>query len=152
MSAAINETIGRRVVASDTAEEIGEVKTFVISPDGKSVTQLQVTGRKRNAMLVDWNDVDSLGADVVMVSGLDRLHEPDDDRADDMVRGNIEFVGSRVVSTDGRDLGTVSDVHFDDVSGEVLALIGDGVGRVGAENIHSLGSYAAVVTSSDPAG
>ncbi len=146
MSNAFTEAAGRRVVASDTAEEVGEVKTFVLDQSGRKITQLQIAGRKRKPELVDWQNVTSFGTDAVMISSIQDVHEAPDERTTDMVKGNIEYVGARILTTDGAELGSVSDVHFDDAAGDILAVMSDGAGRIDAALIRGLGSYAVVVS------
>lgn len=144
MTTSFTDAMKRKVVAEDTADDIGKVKTFVCDVSGTKITQIQVAGRKRNAELVDYSAVASFGADVVLIRSEGDLHEADDERANEMVRGNIEYIGSRVLSSDGQEHGKVTEVHFDEANGDVVAFLGDVVGRVEASKIRSLGSYAVV--------
>jgi len=148
MGMKLTECIGRRVIASDSAEEIGEVKRFVFDQSGRSITQVQIGGRKRKAELVDWADIGSFGADAVMVTSADRVHHPIDDRQEAMVDGDIAYLGVKVLSSDGVQVGKVDAVHFDESSGTVLgAEISEGFGLVPTDRIHGLGSFALVVSA-----
>lgn len=147
MTIAFTEAIDRKVVAEDTADDLGEVKTFICDVAGKRVTRIQVAGGSRKPQLVDYADISSFGTDVVLVRKATDVHEADDDRTTDMVRGDVEYIGSRILTTDGREDGKVTEVHFDETNGDIIALLGDTIGRVAAEDIRGLGSYAVVVNT-----
>jgi uncharacterized protein YrrD len=146
MSDAFTSAIGRKVVDSATADDVGEIKAFVVDQTGRQITGLQVAGRHRNAPGVDWDDVDSFGDDVVLIASQSAVHEPTEERTTDMVKGDVHYIGTRILTVEGVELGHVKDVHFDTDSGEVIALMSDS-GRVEAARIRSLGTYAAVVES-----
>lgn len=146
MSEAFTSAIGRKVVDSATADDVGEVKAFVVDQAGRQITRIQISGRSRHAQLVDWADVNSFGDDVVLISSQSAIHEPTEERTTDIVKGDIHYIGTRILSVEGVELGTVEDVHFDTGSGAVIAIMGDN-GRVEAARIRSLGTYAAVVES-----
>lgn len=147
MTQSFSGALGRRVVAADTAEEIGKVKTFVVDPSGRKIEQIQVDGSKRSPKLVDWADVQAFGSDVVLVVGNDRLHEvpDDDDRTTEVTKGKIDFVGTRILTTDGVERGTVDDVHFDEATGAIEGVLGDEAGRIDGARIRALGSYAMTI-------
>ncbi|MDH3302344.1 MAG: PRC-barrel domain-containing protein [Acidimicrobiia bacterium] len=146
MITTFTSAIGRNVVDSATADDVGSVKTIVVDQEGRRITGIQVAGRKRHAQMVDWGDVDSFGEDVVLISSKRAIHEPVEERTADTVKGDVHYIGSRVLTVDGAELGRVKDVHFDTDTGEVIALMSDS-GRVEADRIRSLGTYAAVVES-----
>lgn len=144
MSDAFTSAIGRKVVDSATADDVGEVKAFVVDQAGRQITRIQVAGRHRHARMVDWDDVDSFGDDVVLISSQGAIHEPDDERTTDIVKGDVHYIGTRILTVEGVKLGKVKDVHFDTKTGQVIALMSDS-GRVEGARIRSLGTYAAVV-------
>jgi uncharacterized protein YrrD len=139
------DAIDRRVVAQDSAEDIGQVKTFICDRSGTRVIKLQVAGRKRSAEIVDYGDVSSFGPDAVMIRSASCVHPLETERSADQVRGHVEYLGARVLSVEGVEHGTVTDVHFDETNGAVVGILGDVVGRVAAEEIRSLGTYAVVI-------
>ena len=141
----MNAMIGQPVIAIDTAEEIGDVKHFVVSADVSRVERLHIDGRKKNALFAEWSDLESFGSDRVMVTAADASAGSDDERDLDAAKGNIELLGSRVLDTAGFEHGTVADAIFDADSGAVVAIITDDDTRVDQARIRSLGSYAVVV-------
>lgn len=146
MSEAFTSAIGRSVVDSATADDVGDVKALVVDQAGRQITGIQVAGRNRSARLVDWDDIDSFGDDVVLISSQSAIYQPTEERTTDIVKGDIQYIGTRILSVEGVELGTVKDVHFDTDTGEIIALMSDS-GRVEGARIRSLGTYAAVVES-----
>lgn len=136
---------GHSVVAIDTAEEIGSVKHFVVSADGKRIERLHIDGRKKNALFTEWGDLESFGADRVMVTAADATAGSEDDRDLDVAKGNIQLLGSRVLDTAGFEHGKVADATFNADSGAIVSILTDGGDVVDSGRIHSLGSYALVV-------
>ena len=136
---------GQSVIAIDTAEEIGSVKHFVASPDGKQIERLHIDGRKKKALFAEWDDLESFGADRVMVTAADATAGSDDDRDLDAAKGNIELLGSRVLDTAGFEHGEVADATFDATNGSVLSIVTDGDVAVDSGRIRSLGSYALII-------
>lgn len=144
---ALSDLVGREVVAVATAENIGEVKAVVLDRAATRVERIQVGGRKRSPELVDWSRVERVGADAVMVASADAVHESRQDEPDDLyVRGDIAIVGARVLDVSGRLRGVVTDVHIAERSGEIRAFMTD-QGRVPADAVRSLGTFALVISS-----
>lgn len=140
----MHETAGHRVVALDTAEEVGTVKAFVVDRSATRVERLQVAGRKKHALFADWSSLESFGEDVVMVKTADSLTESDDARDVDAAKGAISILGARILDSDGFEHGTVSDAVFDARTGDIIEVHGPD-GAIDAGSIRSLGSYALVV-------
>lgn len=140
----MSAALGRRVIASDTADEIGEVKAFVVDRSGRSIDRVQVAGRARHARLIDWSDIATFGPDAVMVVAHDAVHEPADDRDAEVVRGNVEVLGARILDTAGFEHGTVTDLRFDPRSGDIVGVVA-GDASIDRQRIRSLGTWALVV-------
>lgn len=144
MSATFNSAEGRPVVAADTAESLGEVKGFVVDPTASRVEAVHVSGRGRKAEVVPWTSVHSFGDDAVVAEQADSTEQVSTDYEKAAVKGKIAAVGSRVLSTAGFEIGTVEDVMFDTGTGELTGVLTEG-GRIAADRLRSLGSYALVV-------
>ncbi len=136
---------GQSVIALDTAEEIGKVKHFVVSADGQRIERLHIDGRKKKALFTEWGDLESFGADRVMVKAADATAGSEDDRDLDVASGDIELIGTRVLDTAGFEHGKVADATFDSVSGAIVAIHTDSDVAIDSGRIRSLGSYALVV-------
>lgn len=138
-------TEGQSVVAVDSAEKIGSVKHFVVSTDASRVLRLHIDGRKKKAMFVEWDELESFGSDRVMVAHAGDPSGSEDDRDLAAAKGKFELLGSRVLDTAGFEHGAVADAVFDAESGAIIAIVTDEGVRVEKSNVHSLGSYAVVV-------
>lgn len=144
MTDSLTEALGRQVIAADSAEELGEVKTFTADRTGRRLTGIHVAGRKRNARMVSWDAITAFGSDAVMVTSSEEIFEVEDERTDDMIRGDVEYLGATVLTADGEIIGTVDEVHFEEDSGQVVGLLTD-KSRIDGDRIRSLGSFAVVV-------
>lgn len=135
---------GRSVIASDTAEGIGEVKGFVVDPTASRVDAVHVSGRGRKAEVIPWRAIKSFGADAVMADSESTPEQVSTDRETLAVKGKVAALGSRVLTTTGFDVGTVVDVEFDTDSGALRAVRTD-TDTFSGDRLRSLGSYALVV-------
>jgi uncharacterized protein YrrD len=135
---------GRTVIASGTAESIGSVKGFVLDAGGRTIEAIHIDGHGKRAIILTWPMVEAFGADAVMaVAGaepttIDNVHQKE------AIKGDVSMLDSRVLTVDGREIGTVEDVEFDTGSGAVVRVSTDH-GPVEADRLRSLGSYALVV-------
>lgn len=144
MSETFNNSEGRRVVAFDNAEDVGEVKGFVVDRSATRVESLHVGGRGRRADVVPWSHVRSFGPDAVVIDAADAVARVDGDLETDAVKGNVVVRSSRVLRTDGTEAGSVEDVMFDVESGELTGALTT-EGHIHASVFRSIGSYALVI-------
>ena len=134
---------GRKVVSRKSAEGLGTLAHIVVDVKRRQVASL-VVGKGRKALLVDWEHVSGFGPDAVMVVDESALHPPRDDRENAAADGKLELVGKRALTDTGNDLGTVSDVVFDPVTGSIESLVlGDR--EEPAASLLGAGSFAAIV-------
>ena len=140
----LSAALGRRVVAQDTADEVGEVKAVVIDRAGRRIERIQVAGPKRHPRLVDWSSIASFGPDAVILGDHDDIGDPVDDRDQEVVRGDVAVIGARILDTAGFEHGRVADVTFDPETGAIVGVVGDDA-HIAADHIRSLGTWALVV-------
>lgn len=136
-----NGAKGYPVVAVGSAEPIGDVDGFVLDETATRVDGIRV-GRGRGARLLPWSSVQGFGDDAVIATA------PGSGGDDDALTGRPEALGARVLSTSGFELGQVSDIEFDESSGEVLT-VAAGSASIDVGRVRSLGSYALVVDPAD---
>lgn len=136
---------GQTVIALDTADDIGDVRHFVVSRDASHIERLHIDGRKKNAMFTEWRDLESFGADKVIVKRADAASQSDDERDLDAAKGDIEILGARVLDTAGFEHGTVDDVDFESDTGAIVSITSSNGEVTGADRVRSLGSYALVI-------
>lgn len=140
---------GRKVIASGTAESIGSVKGFVLDAAGRTIESIHVDGHGKRAVILAWPTVQAFGADAVMAATGVEPATIDNDHQKAAVKGVVSMLGSRVLTVDGREIGTVDDVEFDTGSGAVVRVTTDH-GPIDAHRLRSLGSYALVVDEATP--
>ncbi|WP_127508348.1 PRC-barrel domain-containing protein [Actinoplanes solisilvae] len=138
----LTEIDGRRVMAAGTAVTVGRVAGVVIDPRQGIVVALRVKGAPSGDTL-RWADVSGIGADAVMVASPDAVGEAVD-RTAEILGTKHEFVGKRLLTDTGSDLGLVIDVAFDEQDGAVTALHTED-GRIGDADLIGCGSYGVVV-------
>jgi uncharacterized protein YrrD len=133
----------RPIVSIDSASTVAEVDGFLVDPVAKRVGGLQLRKSKGGAF-VAWEDLHAFGAEAVTIDSVGLLREPNDEEKASAAKGAFGLIGGRVLTTGGRDLGTVSDVEFDPESGRLVTIVLAGEG-VGGERLVAIGFYAVVV-------
>jgi len=141
----LREAVGRRVIARDTAEPVGQLHGIVVDPAGRRVTAVQV-GKGHKGRFVDWSAVTGLGPDAVVVDGEASLRAAAGERENQVLKGDLPLLGHRVLSDTGDVLGPLDDVEIDETTGEVVALLTGGETIV-ASRLRSHGGYAVVVAA-----
>ncbi len=141
----LSELLARRVVALDDASDIGHVETVILDRGATRVERIQVSGRSRSPNLVDWAQINNVGADAVIITNAAAVHESRDAEDDNIyVRGEIAILGAEVLTTGGFPAGQLEDLHIDTATGEITAAVTTN-GTVAADNIIALGTFALVI-------
>lgn len=143
MSSTFSAAEGRPIVAADTADDIGEIKGFVVDTGANRIESVHVAGRGRRAEVLPWSSIRSFGDDAIIADRADAANRVADDHEEQAVKGSVVLRGTRVLSTEGFDLGTVDDVMFDPESGDITGVLTEG-GRIEAARLRAIGSYALI--------
>jgi uncharacterized protein YrrD len=143
MSELLSAAHGRKVLSRDDAEDVGDVKTAVFDDRLQRIVSLHVSGARRKAQLVAWEDVVGFGPDAVVIASAERLREPNDDESD-AVRHKTDPVGALVIDDLGDRHGVDNDIRFDPESGSVEAIVGDEAEWQPSE-VCGLGTFGLVV-------
>lgn len=144
MTLRFEQATGTPVYSRESADEIGTVIRFVITPGTHRVAAVHVAGRKRRAQLVDWSNVVGFGPDAVVIDSAESLRAADADHEQRVTAGDLDLRGRRVLTDGGYEIGELTDVDFDESSG-VLELIHTSRTTVGADGLLVIGPYAVVV-------
>jgi uncharacterized protein YrrD len=136
--------LGKKVIARDTAEEIGELQGVVVDAPAGRVLAWQV-GKGRKARVVAHEHITGIG-DAVVVDAEASVREPADGVEAETVKGHGALLDSLVLADDGTELGTVSDVLVDTDRGALGAVTADSH-PVEPKRFRALGSYALVVAA-----
>jgi sporulation protein YlmC with PRC-barrel domain len=144
MTVSLNDLIGRKVVAVDTADELGSIGHVRIDPGTGRITAMTV-GKGRKAQVVPPDAVRGIAGDVVTVTSASALRAAADDDEQALAGGDRDLLRRRVLTTAGYEVGTVADCEFDDDG--VLQLVRTTQGEHPAAAFRSVGSFAVVVAA-----
>lgn len=133
-------SLGRSVVAVDSAENVGSVKEFVVNRPAQRIDALRIAGHRKKAKFLPWSSIRSFGTDAVVAEPgpASEQTRPADERVE------VSLVGSRVLTTTGMVIGNVTDVRFETSDGTIVAVETDN-GPIEGARLRSVGSYALVV-------
>ncbi|HJT02014.1 MAG TPA: PRC-barrel domain-containing protein [Pseudonocardiaceae bacterium] len=135
----------RAVVNTATATRVARVDGFVVLPGPARVALLRLGKVSGAGTLLSWGDVQGFGPDAVTVA-TDAVIRPARDSLEQRAEDNdLEILGKRVLSEQGTELGTVTDVDFDPETGAVTSLITK-TEIIAGQRLIGLGGYAAVVS------
>jgi uncharacterized protein YrrD len=136
----------RAVVNTATATRVARVDGFVVLPAPARVALLRLGKVSGHGTLLAWEDVQGFGPDAVTVA-TDAVIRPPRDHLEQRAEDNdLEIIGKRLLSEQGTELGTVTDVDFDPETGAVTSLITK-TDTVAGQRLIGLGGYAAVVSA-----
>jgi len=136
----------RAVVNTATATRVARVDGFVVLPGPARVALLRLGKVSGACTLLAWDDVQGFGPDAVTVAS-DAVLRPARDQLEQRAENNdLEILGKRVLSEQGTELGTVTDVDFDPETGAVTLLITK-TETISGQRLIGLGGYAAVVSA-----
>ncbi len=146
MTVAMTDVVDLDVVDEETAANVGTVKALWADRSGRHISSVDVSDGLMSSRVLNWRQVVAVGPDALVTSSSGG--EPNDDE-DTSVDGadeatSLSYIGANVLTSDGVLVGSVTDVHFEESSGAVTALMTT-EGRVDGQRIRSLGSFAVVV-------
>jgi uncharacterized protein YrrD len=140
---------GRKVVSRASAKELGNVEHLLVDTAQRRVASV-VVGKRRKARLVNWEGVSGFGADAVMIADEESLHEPQNEREQAAVRGQLELLDRRALSDLGNEMGKIDDVIFDPDSGMLESfVVGDQ--EQPAASLLGAGSFAVILRAAPDA-
>ena len=143
--------IGKAVLSLDDGVELETVSDVVVDPAGRNVVAIVVTegGFMSSAKVVPTSEVTSYGKDAIVVrSHTSVISVSDDPTIRAMVDHAETIVGKKVFTDAGDEQGSISDIYFDEPTGEVVGyevsagLFGDvakGTSYLSTDDIVSMG-------------
>jgi uncharacterized protein YrrD len=141
-----SEARKRAVVSTATATRVARVDSFVVLPGPARVALLRLGKVSGHGTLLAWEDVQGFGPDAVTVATDAVIRPPRNDLEERAEDNDLEILGKRLLSEQGTELGTVTDVDFDPETGAVTSLITK-TDTVAGQRLIGLGGYAAVVSA-----
>ena len=120
----LSAMIGKSVVASDTGEKVGTIADGLLDPEATQLLGLVIdNGVLATEHVLPLSDVATVGRDAVLVRTGEHMMTPGDWRRAQVEATRCSAVtGRRVVTTDGEELGHVSDLLFDERTGALGGL------------------------------
>ena len=115
---------GLKTIGQSDGSDLGSVRTVIFDYETNRVLGLLISEKELfgliDAQVVPWEAVRVIGKDDVMVSGRDALIKAHDDpRIAEELDGHNTLVGRPIHTTDGKDLGTFSDIYFNE-NGDIV--------------------------------
>lgn len=118
------DIIGRNIVSISDGKHLDKVHDLIFDYDANRLLALLVDegGWFRAAKVVPYDAVRSLGENAVMVdSEAAVVSARDDSRIAELLSAKQKsLIGLKLLTTDGRDLGRITDVYFEALSGQVV--------------------------------
>ncbi len=117
------EVIGRKIVTLDSGERVDSVRDLIFDEQGNRVLALLVDegGWFHAARVIPFTSVKSIGADAVMIASADDVVSARDDATiAAAMESKSGLAGLNLLTSDGKELGRIADVFFDETSGQVV--------------------------------
>jgi len=112
-----NDVIGKPVITMDEGIRLGSVEDLLFDENQSRLLGLFVKpGMLGEPFIVNFSDIAAFSPDALISRS---QTDASDARAAQVYR-HAAMQGKRVVTRDGRDLGTVKDLYFDELGGEIL--------------------------------
>lgn len=115
--------IGQDVFSLADGRRVHSVKDLVVSEDHDTIVALLVDegGLLGTSTIVPIESVHRFGPDAVMVEdGSAVIPASADERVAATLDRNVTLLGTPVLTTEGKRVGQIGDMYFDEVSGEIL--------------------------------
>ncbi|MBA3945684.1 MAG: PRC-barrel domain-containing protein [Herpetosiphonaceae bacterium] len=117
-----SDLIGKPVVSFDTGEQFEKIHDVVFDQQNNQLLGFVVDegGWFSTSRVLPLSGVQAIGPDAVIVPNKKVIISSDSDQRfrSILARNNI-LKGTKIVTTDGRDLGTLTDLYFDEHNGTV---------------------------------
>ena len=125
------EVIGKPIISYDAGEKFDVVEDLIFDQESNQLLGflVQEASWLKPAQVLLFRDVQAIGADAVITSSQGAIVSNHPKKADDqtgkmpivsqILDHNTILKGSRILTMDGRDLGVIVDLYFDEATGKV---------------------------------
>lgn len=117
-----NEVIGKPVVSYSTGRRIDTVKDLIFDQNSNRLLGFLISegGWFSSPRILLLKDILAIGADAIIISSKDNVFEAKQvPEISKILEYNNVLKGTRILTTDGRNLGTMVDLYFDSDTGVV---------------------------------
>jgi uncharacterized protein YrrD len=116
------DIIGKPVVSYDTGEKFDRVQDLIFDQNSNRLLGflLDEAGWFKDARVLPFAEIQAIGADAAIVSSKNVVVRGSDIQPiATILEHNTILKGTRIMTTDGRDLGTLIDLYFDERTGVI---------------------------------
>ncbi|PSB04884.1 PRC-barrel domain-containing protein [Merismopedia glauca] len=117
-----SDLIGRLVVSYDTGERITRIKDLIFDQDSNRLLGFLVDegGLFHSAKVIPFESIQAIGMSAVVVPSRNNIVSTSETpKIQELIRIDNVLKGTRIMTINGRDLGTMVDLYFDESSGRV---------------------------------
>ncbi len=117
-----NDVIGKVIVTYDTGKRIEHVQDLIFDQKRNRLLGFLVRekGFFRSAKVLPLQEVQVIGSDAIVVHSSESVVTADQmPEIKEILHHNNILSGTKILTTDGLDLGTMSDLFFDEVTGAI---------------------------------
>lgn len=114
--------IGLQVLSAEGAD-LGRVLDLVFDHDADECVALVLreAGFLKSGQVVPWNDINAIGKDAVLVKSEASIVNPHEHgRLRAIMERETHLSGTQIITEDGRNIGSFSEIFLDETSGRVL--------------------------------
>lgn len=158
MIAKAKKVIGLPVYSVNTGEESGKVKDIIYDPYQNKIAALLLDeeGLFSDERVLMYEDIESIGEDAVITESKELIRKIKEISQDirNIIDGNTNLTGHRIITDEGKELGKATDILFDTASGEVrefevtgnrFEVLSSGKKTVPIRGIKTIGKDAVIV-------
>lgn len=116
------DLIGKAIIAYDTGRRIARVQDLIFDQGDNQLLGFLVdeSGLFRSARVLPLGAVKAIGPNAIVVADNSAIASAKDvPKIDQVLERNLVLRGTRVLTTDGRYLGSVMDLYFDEQTGKI---------------------------------
>lgn len=116
------DILNRSIIAFDTGRRIARVLDLIFDQDTNQLLGFLVDegGLFHSAKVIPLNQVKAIGPDVIVVPGEDSIVPVKDiPQIQTVVEHKLVLKGNRILTTDGRYLGSIVDLYFNEQTGNI---------------------------------
>lgn len=117
-----SDVIGLNIVAFDTGEQFEKVIDLIFDRQANNALALLTdeSGWFSSANIIPFRDVKTIGKDAIIVSTKDvEISASQMPEIEEILNAENKLRGLKLMTTDGRNLGQIADLYFDEHTGKV---------------------------------
>lgn len=119
------DLLGMPVVGQQDGAQLGRVRDLLFNHDTDQLLALVLSEKELfgliDAQVVPWSELVSIGSDVILVrNAASQKKLRDDEQVREFAHRETALGGTQILTSDGKNLGTLADMVLDEHTGRVL--------------------------------